>query len=91
MGRLKELTLQRFEGDIEREQEKKRLYVETKEFYEKKLLDSPSLKYILSAWIMDLDNNIKGCDVQIDFLQQELKLFIEKPLNITYNDYREED
>ena len=43
------------------------------DFYEDKLNEHLDLKYIYSTWLVDSKNKLKELDIQIQYLQEELK------------------
>lgn len=52
--------------------DKKECALELLKYYKGKLEDNPSLKYIYTTWISDLETKIKERDITIQYLQSEL-------------------
>ncbi len=42
-------------------------------YYDKKLLEHLELKYIYSTWLLDTKKKLEECEIEINYLQQQLE------------------
>ena len=78
MNKLDELNLMRFERDIAVCNDKIEMFEKTKDFYEEMLDETPGLGYVLIKWMKELQRKIDEEHIQIQYLNQEKKIFLKK-------------
>ena len=54
--------------------DQRRALTDLMKFYEHKLSEHLDLKYIYTTWLSDTQDKLNGIDIDIQYLQEELKL-----------------